>query len=207
MPVLVLETGVGPARAESALGWLLEEPILAGGPYRPRAVISAGFCGALREGLGIGDVVLATDVVDAEGQHWPATWPREPPAEEGPPRLQRGRIFCSAHLVGCPKEKRTFGQKFDALAVDMESATIARRCVHQSIPFGCVRAVSDDLKTPLSPVLLAFLADERVAPLRLLAGLVQAPSLAGDLCRLARATRLAAEQLRKALCALVGNHT
>ena len=67
LSVLVLETGVGPRAALPALEWLLDGPVLGKVPYRPRVVISAGFAGALREDLRVGDVILATEVVDVDG--------------------------------------------------------------------------------------------------------------------------------------------
>src|SRR6516162_9664899 len=62
LTVLVLETGVGTGRARAALDWLLARPALANVVYRPRLVLSAGFCGALDEQLRVGDVLLATEV-------------------------------------------------------------------------------------------------------------------------------------------------
>src|ERR671925_365673 len=64
--VVVLETGVGAARTEMALHWLLDARPLDATPYRPRFVLSAGFCGALQEGWRVGDVILASEVGDED---------------------------------------------------------------------------------------------------------------------------------------------
>jgi nucleoside phosphorylase len=77
LSVLVLETGVGPDRAATAADWLLSGLALGGVPYRPRVVIAAGYAGALRPERCLGDVVLATEVLGADGGRWPATWPGE----------------------------------------------------------------------------------------------------------------------------------
>src|SRR5947209_8309945 len=85
LTVLVLETGVGEPRTGKALEWLLGKPVLGGVPYQPKLVLSAGFSGSLREDQQIGDIILATDVVDRDGNRWPTTWPGDlPPGEWRP---------------------------------------------------------------------------------------------------------------------------
>jgi nucleoside phosphorylase len=199
LSVLVLETGVGAARAERALNWALDTPHLGIVPYRPKVVLCAGFSGSLNEELRVGDILLATEVVDADGNSWPATWPERLPSGEWRPPLHRGRLLTAPQLVCTPDDKRALGRQHSAVAVDMEAATVARLCSQRSVPFGCVRAISDDLNTPLSPRLLSLLCDGRVDPFRLLAGLAIAPRLSGEIWRLARQTTVAAEQLGKAL--------
>src|SRR5437868_11405971 len=66
LSVLVLESGIGPERAANAATWLLGRPALEQVPYRPKLVICAGFAGALEETLAVGDVIVATDIVDEE---------------------------------------------------------------------------------------------------------------------------------------------
>src|SRR5438034_1222368 len=102
LSVLVLETGVGRARTERALDWLLGRPLLGNVAYRPKVVLSVGFCGGLRDGLRTGDVVLATEVVDESGGRWPTTWPGELPAGRWDPPLHRGRLLTAARLAGDP---------------------------------------------------------------------------------------------------------
>jgi adenosylhomocysteine nucleosidase len=195
LTVLVLETGMGPAAMERALGWVLGSPLFGGVPYRPRVVLSAGFSGALGPGLRVGDLVLATDVADTEGNCWPATWPADLGPGEWRPPLHRGRLLGLPNLVADPDRKRLLGAEHQALAVDMETAVVARLCHKAGVPFGCLRAISDDGETPLSPRLANVLCGGRVAPWRLAAALVRRPALVGELWRLARDTRHAARQL------------
>jgi adenosylhomocysteine nucleosidase len=193
--VLLLETGIGPERMEAALTWLLRQPLSGGRVYRPRFVVSAGFSGALQEGIRVGDVVVATEVADTEGGRWPATWP----SPDYPWPGRRGRVLTVRRLVGDPEEKRALGREHAATAVDMEAAAAARVCALSSIPFGCIRAISDDVHTRLSPRLVSLLFAGRVSAPRVLAALARSPRLAGELWRLARQTRLAARQLAVAL--------
>lgn len=199
LPVLVLETGIGPARTEQALEWLLNQPVLENVPYRPKLVLSAGFAGALQEGHEVGDIILATEVTDLEGNRWPVTWPGELPAGDWRPLLHRGRLLSMPRLVGNPEEKRALGKQYEAMAVDMETSVVARLCTRHGVPFGCVRAISDRLDTSLSPQLVSLLAGGRVSPIRFLAVLVRFPRLAGEMRLLARNTRVSAQQLGCAL--------
>jgi adenosylhomocysteine nucleosidase len=199
LTVLVLETGIGAEPTQAALEWLLAQPVLGNVPYRPKVILSAGFSGALHDNYQIGDILLATEVVDAEGRHWPVTWPAELPAGEWQPPLHRGRLLTAAQLVGSPDQKRALGRQHEAAAVDMEGAVVARLCSRHGIPFGCVRAISDDVHTALSTQVVALLSRGRVSLLRLSAALATSPGLTRELWRLAKQTRLAADQLAKAL--------
>jgi adenosylhomocysteine nucleosidase len=183
----------------ASLEWLLHGPQLDGVPYRPRVVLSAGYSGALQENFQIGDVLLATDVADLAGNVWPTTWPEALPAEKWQPPLHRGRLLTVTGLIATAEDKRRLGQQYQAAAVDMETAVVARLCHQHGIPFGCVRAISDDLGVDLSRQLVELVFEGRAAPGRLLAALARRPRLAGELWRLARHTRLASRNLGKAL--------
>jgi adenosylhomocysteine nucleosidase len=199
LSVLVLETGMGVAASESALRWLLGQPKFGNLAYRPKCVISAGFAGALREEQAVGDIILATEVRAPTGERWPTTWPGELPAGEWRPPLHRGALLCAEQIVGDPETKRRLGVEHEALAVDMESAAVARLCQKHDVPFGCVRAISDAVHTPLSPELGGLLAAGHVSPFRLLLLVARRPRLVGELWSLARSTRFAGEQLQRAL--------
>jgi hypothetical protein len=143
-------------------------------------------------------VIVATEIADLEGQCWPVPWPEELTGDWQPP-LHRGRILTARKIINDPEEKRTLGKRQEAAAVDMESAIIARHCTERGVPFGCVRVISDDVHTALSPRLVSLLSDGRVSPARVMSEVFRAPRLAIELWRLARQTRFAAEQLGKAL--------
>jgi len=189
--VLVLETGLGAAAMEKALDWLLAAP------FQPVFVLSAGFSGALVADLHLGDLVLATEVIAPDGTRHPATWP----VEAVPFRC--GTLLTSPHLVGDPDEKRQLGERFGAVAVDMESSAAAQFCQWHGIPFGCLRAISDSWSAPLSPRLVGLLRGGRVAAGALLGALLKQPSLVKELWRLARDTRRAAEALGQGVAELL----
>lgn len=155
----------------------------------PTGVIFAGFGGALRPGLAIGDVVIAAEVVDAAGASWICSCVGQSPA----------RILTTSHLVATPAEKRELGDRHAADVVDMESAAVARVCAARGVPFLAVRAVSDAADTALSPRLVRLLAGGRVSPVRAGLAVLRQPSLVAEFRRLARDTRLAAKHLATTL--------
>jgi adenosylhomocysteine nucleosidase len=199
LTVLVLETGPGAEAARRALDWLLAAPVLDNVSYRPKLVLSAGFCGGLKPGYRAGDVVLADEVADPEGGKWPVPWPGDLAAGEWQPPLHRDRLLCVPRVVGDVADKRALAERHGAGVVDMESAAVARACGRAGVPFGCARVVSDDCETALSPKLVSCLGAGRVAPLRLLAVTATSPGLVPQMWRLARQTRHAAGQLALAL--------
>ena len=145
LTVLVVETGMGPRRMAAALDWLLGKPLLGNVAYRPKLVLSAGYSGALQADYRVGDVLLATEVADLDGNRWPATWPGALPGGDWQPPLHRGRLLAVSRLVATAEEKRALGQQHEAVGVDMETAVVARACSQQGVPFGCVRAISDEM--------------------------------------------------------------
>ena len=199
LPVLVVETGIGPEAAEKAVNWVLSKPKMGELPYEPKLLLFAGFAGSLVESLHVGDLVLATEVIDTAGKRWQTTWPEKLPDGPWQPPLRMGPIVSSHRLVGSPNDKRALGQTHQTLAVDMESATFAALCSTRSIPFGCLRAISDDADTSLSPQLVALLSGGRVSWWKSLAALARRPALLSEFMRLARDTREASEHLGKGL--------
>jgi adenosylhomocysteine nucleosidase len=168
-------------------------------PYEPSVILFAGFAGALAEELRIGDIVLADEVIDEQGHTWRTTWPGELPQERWVPPLRRGRLLSVDRLITTAEEKRHLFQQHRACAVDMESAAFARRCFQAGVPFGCVRAISDEASTALSANLASLLSGGTASPMRVLKTLGRHPGMLPEMIRLARDTRHAAEQLGLAL--------
>lgn len=130
----VLETGMGRERAAAALESMeaLKWPA-------PDVVVSAGFAGALQEGVRPADLVA-----DLRGA--PVEWlraARAAAADLGVP-LHLG-AFHSAERVLTPGEKRAVGLERRALAVDLETAALRAWCETRGVAFAAVRAVFDGL--------------------------------------------------------------
>ena len=114
----------------------------------------------------VGDLVLATEVVDERGNRWP-TLSSNSPDSEG---IVLGRVLTVSELVSDSREKKRLGEQYQAVAVDMESAAAARLCQEHNVPFACLRVISDDQHTSLSPHLVRLLCG----------GSVSVPRLDGD---------------------------
>jgi len=200
LPVLVVETGVGQNRTERVLRWLLSEPQLGGVPYKPKLVLAAGFCGALQDDLRCGDLILATEVIDADsGDRWRALSLGELPIRSGDCPLRKGRLVTVSALAATSQQKQQLGKTWAALAVDMESAAAARLCQQHDVPFGCLRVVLDEADTSLSPRLVSLLSSAQVSLWHVATAVASAPGLALDLWQLAKQSRLAGRELGKAL--------
>jgi hypothetical protein len=199
LSVLVLQSGPGPLLVEQAANWVLGKPLLGNVPYRPKLLLSVGFCGALLERRQVGDVVLATEIIGQDEQCLPVTWPTTLPTGKWNPPLHRERLLTMPQLASTVADKQALANRYGAAAIDMESAFLARLCGLQGIPFGCVRVVADDAHTPLSPRLLSCLSGGRVSPVRFLTTLLRSPGLGREMWQQAQNTRQAANQLSRAL--------
>lgn len=145
--IAVVECGTGGARARKATLALLDA-------HTPRWLLSVGFSGALRPDLKIGDIVVANSVVGADGEE--LTLDLSMPAD--PQRgWHVGRIAMVDHIVRTVAEKRALAERTGALAVDMESLTVAQIARDARIRFMAVRAISDDASVDLPPEVLAIL--------------------------------------------------
>jgi nucleoside phosphorylase len=198
--VVMLETGVGAAATTTALSWCLSRPRCDHRSlYRPAFVLSAGFSGALQPEQRVGDLVLATEVVDPQGNNWPTFCPKALANRN----VAAGRVLTMPELVDDPREKQRLGRQYQAIAVDMESAVAARLCAQHHVPFACLRVISDDWETVLSPHLIDLLRQGRVSVPRLAARVVRHIKLIGELWRLAGQTRLAARRLLEPLTTVI----
>ena len=132
---LLVANGAGRERAAAAAEAGMEV-------WRPEAVVSTGFCGALEEGLAVGDVVVGTRLTETR------------PSGSGTGSLgcsvplPNGRGSVSGVVVSNNCIARTAAEKrklreSGAVAVEMEAAGVAERAQSHGVPFYCIRAVTD----------------------------------------------------------------
>lgn len=160
-----------------------------------RALVATGFCGALRPGISTG-TVIAADVVVHENTG--AAFDADPTllaAADG----RRGILVSASELARTPADRAAL----HGLAVDMESASLARAAHEAGIPFLALRAVSDrfrDRVPDLAPLLDHLGRPDRG---RLLAHLVRHPRDLPRLARLGRGARRAGSALGCAVASLL----
>lgn len=96
-------------------------------------VFSVGWAGSLREDIVAGKAYRASGVIDLRtGERFSV-----PGSAKDDPWL-----VTSASVAG-PDDKRRLAAEYQAGLVDMEAAAIARLAVMRSIPFSCIKGVSD----------------------------------------------------------------
>lgn len=108
--------------------------------YAPAIVWSVGFAGALQPRLRVGDITIPRRVVDVRDGSSVDT-------AEG-----AGILVTSTGIVS-PKEKAQLAASYDALAVDMEAAAVARGAQARGVRFAAVKVISDerDFSLPTMP--------------------------------------------------------
>jgi len=107
--------------------------------YKPDVMVSAGIAGALTERLRVGDVIHASEVVDAAtGQSFSA---------DG-----NGATVVTVSSVSGEAEKRRLASGWHADVVDMEASAVAQVAQEFGVAFAVVKSVSDELSFSMPPV-------------------------------------------------------
>jgi 4-hydroxy-3-methylbut-2-enyl diphosphate reductase len=136
--------GMGPERVRR---WLPRMAAL-----DARAVVVAGLAGGLDPALKAGDVVVATEVQDAQGTvALPAAGPLVAELRRLGVRVHRGPILTTDRLITGGPERAAQAAN-GAIAVDMESAPIVRAVIANAghPPLAVVRVIVDTVDSPLA---------------------------------------------------------
>jgi nucleoside phosphorylase len=182
--VMAIANGAGPERARAAV---VTAPL-------PSAVCNIGFCGALDRSLRIGDIFVATVVVQTDGRNGSRTYPAQDPHSATPSKT--GSLASQPHIARTAAEKRRL-RNSGAFAVEMEAAGAAGASERLNVPFYCIRAVSDladeDFANDFNRCIMP---DGRFNISRLLLGACTSPiKRFGELIRLSKRTKLASHNL------------
>ena len=109
---------------------------------RPSALISFGLCGGLDPILKVGDLIIATSVVD-ENTVWKTDVALSARLAAALPHARHGSVVGSEVILGSPSAKAALHERSGAGIVDMESHHIGAAAAKAGIPFAVVRAISD----------------------------------------------------------------
>lgn len=207
-PVLCTSGLAAEARVARAAGFpvivgagdpLRTAALVAAAAEQARCLISFGVAGGLAPHLRPGDVILSGEVVGDERrwraddafQRQVAGWARHMSAFEGP-------VLGARDILSTEINKARAWRETGALAVDLESAIVARTAESVGIPFLVLRTIADPATRKLPPAaLIPLAADGTPAFRRVLAEVMRRPRQIGELFGLARETR-------QALAALAG---
>lgn len=133
-----LVTGMGPRSARA-----VRDRIRRGGVSR---VVSTGFAGGIRPGFEVGDLVVASEVIEAgSGRRW------RPESLRGFNGLASvGPFLTVGRILSDPASKLSAGAKFGAIAADLETAAVAEAAHQSGVPWVALRAILDPTETSLA---------------------------------------------------------
>jgi len=160
-------------------------------------LISIGVAGALDPGLGIGDVVVATEVF-FDGRRMPtdAAWAHSLATLLPQPRA--GGLAGAADVVASADGKAALRQATGAIAVDMESHSAAAAAARLGLPFAAARFISDRASDVMPPAArVAMRADGGIALGAIIASLARDLRQLPALMRLGRDSEAAFRALRR----------
>jgi adenosylhomocysteine nucleosidase len=181
---ILLANGPGPTLAGRAIGEAANRASI-------RALVSTGFCGALKPEFAIGDIVVADCVLDAaSGQRFCAAQPSARPG------AKIGLIVSMDRVAVTSAEKKELRSSTGACAVEMEAGEVARWAEQLSVPFYCIRAVSDTAGHSMGVDFNAFRDRQgRFSRSRIAFAAMRKPRYIPSLHRLDRDCRIAAAKL------------
>ena len=104
-------------------------------------IVSFGLAGALRDGLEIGDWIVATRLAGAIEAEIDPVW--RDAALARLPGARAGIAYADGRMIDSVAEKRRLGVEANASIVDMESHIAAKVAQRHSLPFSIIRCISD----------------------------------------------------------------
>lgn len=148
-------------------------------------MICSGLAGALRPNIAVGDVIIQSTDPSLVNTAELALTACDIPFHIGP-------LVTVASPVLTPAARRDLAKKSGAIAVDMESQTIAALCRDRGIPCLAMKGVSDGIDDDLSPILGGF---EIINIPRIALRVLSRPGTWPLAARLARHSYIAADRL------------
>ncbi len=156
--IVLVESGIGKVNAAITATILINH-------YNVDEIIFSGVAGATNEKLSIGDVVISTDLIQhdfdvtefgyekgqiARMKEWKFKASEKLLNKTKNIVLDKnkvyyGRIISGDQFISSKELKKNLGEEFEALCVDMESASVAHVCYRMNKEFLIVRSISDSV--------------------------------------------------------------
>jgi adenosylhomocysteine nucleosidase len=196
----VYYAGMGPVNAANAAQILVD--------LKVDALVSWGVAGSLDPGLVAGDIVLPLNVLDDEGQifHVNQEWHTALKNTLNHPGVySEGKLVSTQGVQQDGRLKSELHQTTQAMAVDMESAAIAKVAFTTNKPFVVIRTIFDTVAMHIPPS-STNATDQygQVSMLKLMTGLIRTPSELLQYPKLVSAFAKAKRSLRRVV-ELCGN--
>ncbi len=198
--LVVIESGAGCAAAARATRALILG-------HRPRWIISAGFAGGLDDRLAQGDILMADQIVDANGRCFEIDFRFHDDGLDARRHVHVGRLLTTDTIVRDPQVKRDLGRRHGAMAVDMESVAVAEVCRDEKVRLLSVRVITDSIDRTLPPDLDFLIVRKKTAAGRLGAAagaILRRPSSFKEMWQLKEDALVASERLARFLIGVIG---
>jgi adenosylhomocysteine nucleosidase len=152
--ICFLKTGIGPRKSAASLVHVLQTTDIT-------KILVIGYAGALDPSLSLGDLVVVgralacsleqkdkslEDLRMDDVFELTSCTALADAAKSIGLNTHSGDILTSPHVIGEPAHKKFLHDKFHASICDMETAALARIAKSSSIPIGCMRVVSDEVR-------------------------------------------------------------
>jgi len=196
--IVIVHAGVGRANAEKAT-----EALIIG--HKPRWIISAGLAGGLHPSVKRGDIVMPDAILTEDGKRLAIGLQMSADQRAARPDVHVGPLLTIDRVAFKASEKASLGQKFGALAVDMETLGVAEVCRREKQRFLSVRVISDPVDEQL-PAEIERLVTRKtlVRKIGATAGTIfRRPSVVKDLWRFREAAHACSERLAKYLVGVI----
>ncbi len=154
-------SGAGPAAADRCVDLLIQ----AGA----KSLISWGCAAALAPGIHPGDLILPDRIACKNGQliETDESWRKRLTSKlEGQIHLYSGLLAESDRIVARADEKQAIHATKGAIALDMESAAVARAAERHRMPFLAIRSVVDPVDVTLPPSIEGAFDDKGILHVR-----------------------------------------
>jgi adenosylhomocysteine nucleosidase len=155
--LVIAQSGAGISRARSVALEMVEK-------FSPRIILSSGSCGGLKEGINKGEVVIGEEIIfkhggissERENADNEVFYPENHLNEkiysllkESHFTVHKGKILSIGRFIYQTKTKEMLRDRFNTIAVEMDSGGIAQVAKQKGLPFIAVRVVSDELRGKL----------------------------------------------------------
>ena len=142
--IVLVRTGVGKQRAADAALQTIEQ-------FSPDRLLSIGYAGGLVPKLKVSDLIIAEQIIDVKSsaefvpdQKWLYLAQNASVSENY--KVISGKLVTADKVIHSPQDKKEFGERFSAEAVEMETSAIAKVATDKNLPFLSVRAISDSVE-------------------------------------------------------------
>ncbi|PHR99908.1 MAG: hypothetical protein COA78_24515 [Blastopirellula sp.] len=140
--VSLVESGVGAKSAANATKLILQS-------RQPKSVVSAGFATGLIAEARKGHIVMANEVTNTAGESQPIPFAISEEEAAGRKGLHVGRLLTVNKMISKVKQKQELAEQHQAIAMDMETAAVAKICAEHQVRFMSVRIITDGLMDQL----------------------------------------------------------